>query len=66
MLTKTETSYAPWSLIEANDQRWALVRIFEVLAQRIEKELDRYSQEDSSSQTAEVIEEVHQTLAKKR
>lgn len=44
MLTKTETSYAPWTVVEANDQRWAVVRVFEVLAQRIEQELARRKQ----------------------
>ena len=52
MLTKTETSYAPWTVIEANDPRWALVRIFEVLAQRMERELDRRSQQPRISDEA--------------
>jgi polyphosphate kinase 2 (PPK2 family) len=44
MLAKTNSTHAPWSVIEANDQRWALIRIFEVLARRMEQELDRRSQ----------------------
>ena len=66
MLARTETSYAPWNVIEANDQRWALVRIFEVLAQRIEQELDKRSREDKPSQAAEAISEVHKITTKKR
>ena len=67
MLAKTETPYAPWTVIEANDLRWALVRIFEVLAQRIEQELDRRSQQkELPSQAAEMQEELHKTSAKKR
>jgi hypothetical protein len=66
MLAKTETSYAPWNVIEANDQRWALVRIFEVLAQRIEQELDRRSQGNVSSQAAQMVEEIHPVAAKRR
>ena len=66
MLAKTETSFAPWTVIEANDQRWALVRIFEVLAQRIEQELDRRSQQPVSTQAAEVIEEVDKVAPRKR
>lgn len=67
MLTKTETSYAPWIMIEANDQRWALVRIFEVLAQRIEQELDRRSQQALlPTQAAGMNDELHRKSAKKR
>jgi len=65
MLAKTESSYAPWTLVEANDQRWALVRIFEVLAQRIEGELDRRSV-PLPSPTSEMSAGVHQAAAEKR
>jgi polyphosphate kinase 2 (PPK2 family) len=41
MLAKTNTPNAPWVVVEANDLRWARVRIFEVLASRIEEVLAR-------------------------
>jgi AMP-polyphosphate phosphotransferase len=67
MLTKTETAYAPWTIIEANDQRWALVRIFEVVAQRMEQELDRRSQQKAlPGQASEMVEELHDSPAKKQ
>lgn len=66
MLTKTETSHAPWYVIEANDQRWALVRIFEVLAQRMEQELDERGRQNTSSQAADMIEEFHKETGGKR
>lgn len=66
MLARTETSNAPWTVVEANDQRWALVRIFEVLAQRMEQELDKRSQQTVSSQPAETIKKVQKTTPKKR
>ena len=66
MLARTETTYAPWNLIEANDQRWALIRIFETVAQCIEHELDRRSQQNVSSQAANMIEQVHKATTKKR
>lgn len=49
MLAKTETTYAPWTLVEANDQRWAVVRVFEVLAQRIEQEIARRKQASAAT-----------------
>lgn len=67
MLTKTETTYAPWTVIEANDQRWALIRIFEVLAQRMQQELDRRAQtKPISSEAGEMIDELHKEKPKKR
>lgn len=67
MLTKTETSYAPWTVVEANDQRWALIRIFEVLAQRMQQELDRRAQtKPISSEAGEMIDELHKEKPKKR
>jgi len=41
MLAKTDSPHAPWTVVEANDLRWARVRIFETIAQRIERVLER-------------------------
>ena len=67
MLAKNEMTYAPWTVVEANDQRWALVRIFEVLAQRIEQELDRRSQQNAlPSQASQMQDELQKGSATKR
>ena len=67
MLAKTETAFAPWTIIEANDQRWATVRIFEVIAQRIEQELDRRSQQKMLPHPVEkIVREVRKPSGKKR
>jgi polyphosphate kinase 2 (PPK2 family) len=39
MLARTDTAHAPWTVIEANDTRYARVRFFEVLCERIEETL---------------------------
>ncbi|HEV8384219.1 MAG TPA: hypothetical protein VGQ11_05045 [Candidatus Acidoferrales bacterium] len=41
MLAKTDSPHAPWTVVEANDLRWARVRIFETIAKRIEEVLAR-------------------------
>ncbi|MBI1750337.1 MAG: UDP-galactose-lipid carrier transferase [Acidobacteria bacterium] len=41
MLAKTDTPHAPWTVVEANDLRWARVRIFETIVKRIEETLAR-------------------------
>ena len=44
MLAKTNTAYAPWSVIEANDLNWARVKVFELLIKRCEEALVRKKQ----------------------
>jgi polyphosphate kinase 2 (PPK2 family) len=41
MLAKTDSPHAPWTVIEANDLRWARVRVFQTLVERIELALER-------------------------
>jgi len=41
MLAKTDSPHAPWTVVEANDLRWARVRIFETIVKRIEEVLER-------------------------
>jgi len=41
MLSKTDTPHAPWTIVEATDMRWARVKVFQVLIQRIEEALAR-------------------------
>lgn len=41
MLAKTNPPEAPWTLVEANDLRWARVKVFETLVHRIEAAIER-------------------------
>jgi len=41
MLAKTNTPHAPWTPVEANDLRWARVRVFQTLVEQIEEALAR-------------------------
>ncbi|HEY8087406.1 MAG TPA: polyphosphate:AMP phosphotransferase [Polyangiaceae bacterium] len=41
MVDRTSTSVAPWHLIEANDKRWARVRIMRTVAEAIEGAIER-------------------------
>jgi polyphosphate:AMP phosphotransferase len=40
MVARTSTAEAPWTLVAANDKRWARVRVVESLCARLEKALD--------------------------
>jgi polyphosphate kinase 2 (PPK2 family) len=39
MVDRTSTDVAPWHLIEANDKKWARVRVLEVVCEALEKAL---------------------------
>ena len=39
MLQKTDTPHAPWTIVEATDLRWARVKVFQTLIDRLEKVL---------------------------
>jgi len=41
MLAKTDTPHAPWVLVEANDLRWARIKIFDTVVKAIEAALSR-------------------------
>ena len=39
MIDRTSTRYAPWALVEAEDKRWARVKVLETLGERLMAEL---------------------------
>ncbi len=39
MLERTDTEWGPWTIVEATDRRWARVKIFQTIIQRIEEAL---------------------------
>jgi len=39
MLAKTDTDYAPWTLVEAQDRRFARVKIFKTVAEALENKI---------------------------
>jgi polyphosphate kinase 2 (PPK2 family) len=41
MLARTDTPYAPWTVVEATDARWARVKVFDTLVRRMDAALAR-------------------------
>ncbi len=39
MLAKTDSPHAPWTVVEANDIRWARMKVFQTLVEKIEEAL---------------------------
>jgi len=40
MLERTSTEFAPWTLVEADDKRWARLKVLRVTCERLEEALD--------------------------
>ncbi len=40
MLQKTNTSYAPWHILESNDKRYARLKALRIVIEALEKALD--------------------------
>ena len=41
MITNTSTTYAPWTIVEANDKNWARVRTLRTIVEAIEVGLEK-------------------------
>ncbi len=39
MLERTDTEWGPWTIVEATDRRWARIKIFQTIIQRLEEAL---------------------------
>jgi polyphosphate kinase 2 (PPK2 family) len=60
MLERTDTEWGPWTIVEATDRRWARVKIFQTIIQRLEEALTERGFELPASEplpTAEAQEE---------
>jgi len=66
MLAKTDTPNAPWTVVEANDLRWARVRVFETIVERLEETLARRKAMPTAvSRTASAAEAMKEVRAER-
>ena len=49
MLSRTDTSHAPWNLVEAVDRRFATVKIYETVEQILEEKVEAVRQQQAKS-----------------
>ncbi|MBI4541441.1 MAG: phosphate--AMP phosphotransferase [Gemmatimonadetes bacterium] len=52
MLERTSTAYAPWTVVEATDKRYRLIRVFKTLADAMQTALDAKGEEAKPRRTA--------------
>jgi len=51
MLAKTDTDYAPWTIVEAHDRRFATVKVFQKTIHAIQEKIDFYSKATKSEKS---------------
>jgi polyphosphate kinase 2 (PPK2 family) len=66
MLTRTDTPYAPWTVIEATDARWTRVRVFETLVRSMEEALRRRQQAPASVSRTRLAREATRAVREQR
>lgn len=58
MLQITDTDYAPWTIIEATDRRFATVKIYTAVIKALEEHLEALKKTKMAEKAAEAIEEL--------
>lgn len=53
MIEKTDNNYAPWTVVEANDRKFAAVKIFQVISRTIEEKI---KEKENGSRNLPVLE----------
>jgi AMP-polyphosphate phosphotransferase len=66
MLAKTDTPYAPWTVVEATDARWTRVKVFETLVRRLEEALARRKDAPTNVSRSKVAQEATREKREKR
>ena len=69
MLARTDTSYAPWNIVEAVDRRYATVKIYSIVIHLLEEKIaeikSRQQEAEKEAETAEVPEEKMESVLAK-
>ena len=66
MLQRTDTEYAPWTIVEATDRRYATVKIYTVITQMLTAGIDNRRREIARETAAEVIREAEKEASENR
>lgn len=55
MLTRTDTDYAPWNIVEAVDRRFAAVKVYEIVIQILEEKLKEAKKQRKAARETELM-----------
>ena len=54
MLAKTDTDYAPWTIIEAHDRRFATIKVFKTVVDTIAQKINRIKRAQEQAKSVQV------------
>ncbi|MBC5688056.1 polyphosphate:AMP phosphotransferase [Mediterraneibacter sp. NSJ-55] len=60
MLQKTDTDYAPWTIIEATDKRFATVKIYTTVIRILTEKIEKVKKEKAKLRATEVLDEIEE------
>lgn len=60
MLQKTDTDYAPWTIIEATDKRFATVKIYTTVIRILTEQIEKVKKEKAKLRATEVLDEIEE------
>lgn len=60
MLQKTDTDYAPWTIIEATDKRFATVKIYTTVIRILTEQIENVKKEKAKLRATEVLDEIEE------
>lgn len=62
MLQKTDTDYAPWTIIEATDKRFAEVKIYTVVIKALAEQIEKVQQEKMREKASQTLTELQEDM----
>lgn len=60
MLQNTDTDFAPWTIIEATDKRFATAKIYTVVIKALAEQIEKVRQNSAKEKAAEALSEMQQ------
>lgn len=62
MLQKTDTDFAPWTIVEATDKRFATVKIYTAVIKALAAQIEKVQKEKARDMAAKALEEMQEDL----
>jgi polyphosphate kinase 2 (PPK2 family) len=66
MLARTDTPHAPWTIVEATDERWTRVQVFRTLVESMEQALRQQEKAPAAVSRTHVAKEATKAARQKR
>lgn len=62
MLQKTDTDYAPWTIVEATNKRFATVKIYSAVIKAMAEQIEKVEQEKAKKEAEKALQDMHKEM----